>query len=441
MKERLILRAAVKYREWLIKQAQTQPRSAEDIVYSQHDAISRRSQDLNKWIRRFFNGTQQRVQRFRWAPDMKHRGITCPVLHEQLAVKMLKDIGMDISASANLITNTLAKTINRNNILRISLRQAIEEIRVISTSWQDVNYRNGILSLITERIKLQDENEKVELGQFVISLNLCNPMDEEGLNIKGDGDHNSDRGYYHPHVSSGMLCTGDGGVLMTNAILQGRLEDYFVVVDTILKTYNHEDSHESLRQWYDPEREDEFLCEYCDDWRDNENASFCNNCDNTYCDTCEKGGDYCHKCDEWYCEECSSNCTDCGNVMCDQCAVKCESCQEPHCQSCIRSCCNCAEQYCPACLKACIQCGDNMCDECSSMCGCCGDIYCNECIISECEECEIPICDECKHECDECGKTICTKCKDNSCEDCGVPMCTLCTSKHNCLLLEVETQD
>lgn len=422
MNDKLVHRAAHKYRKWMTTKLQKPPSC--DIQRAINHKLCRiidTSSEMRKWVTRFLDGNIRRIQQDPYKPHAEHVGIVSPDIYRYLAAEIIPDIGKDITSYVET-TIAMLKTIGDKSVVTpLSPRQAIEEIRIIHQRWNKVKFRNNILSVLIESITLEDGEEEVYLGNFWIQLGLTDPIN--GLRIESIDEIKAECSgeYYHPHVEKGELCAGDGDLLMKEALCQGRLEDYFRLVEAILRTYNDSSPHRTLSEWYEPNHEGEFYCENCDEWREDEEYSSCDKCGHITCSNCDNGVSRCTECGNYYCIECSTSCANCGETVCMDCNIFCNNCEDVHCSSCVTSCKYCENYFCSACLGKCASCDDPICESCLSKCDCCEKESCSDC-MGECEDCNYDICNNCLI----------------TCEHCGISTCSSCNEKHNCLLVEVK---
>jgi len=436
MNEKLLIRAAIKFRQWMIEQSQRPPDTF--ALGNQIIDVITKSHEIQKWTRRFVQGLTKRVQVSEYPPHNKSYGISTPSVYKDIATHMVPDLCENITCNMGYISGIIKSMAEpeKDVVTPLSPREAYEEIRIINDVWPDTEYKNGILSVIFRKVVLEDGREEVDLGDFRIDLHLGKPID--GLSVKSLSYLESERGFFHPHVSGERLCTGNGGLSMVDALCQGRLEDYFRVVEAIVRTYNDVSPYEPLTEWYDPQHEDQFFCEDCDAWRPDESSCFCDGCGHSYCDNCDTSGGCCTDCGNWRCGECSNDCADCGEVVCNNCNNTCDGCGYCLCEKCVSSCVACEEYFCSKCCsECCAYCGDKMCGGCTIKCGCCEDNCCKQCVDDNCCQCDVGICKGCDTTCYECGETVCRTCVDNECEGCGNSMCKTCVEEHTCLLQEV----
>lgn len=418
----------------MLSQKFQQIEESRSSVLGSLSAAQIKTNQMVRWANRFFSGTRQRFQSSRWDKKM-HKGIVSAEVYEKIATTMVPDLASDILRSTQNAISVLKRVVEQKTITPISPREALDEIRAIVHEWPDVEFREGILSVKTKNITLKDDDEEVFLGSFWMKIELVNPI--SSLRIEAIDSIPSENGYYHPHVSGCYLCIGEGGLLSQDALCQGRLEDYFRIIEAVLQTYNPLSPHEELREWYDPSHEDQSLCIACEEWESDESSSYCDGCQNSYCENCFGGG-RCASCGELRCGECSDVCRSCENTLCANCNGACQECGGSVCENCLSSCSVCEESFCYSCAsECCAYCGDKMCVNCTATCECCGDNHCNTCVDEKCSGCDKDICKECQMTCDECNKMLCVTCKDNKCMDCGNPMCETCIEGHNCLTTRV----
>jgi hypothetical protein len=143
-------------------------------------------------------------------------------------------------------------------------------------------------------------------------------------------------GAFFPAVQSDALCEGEGSDAIRRALDEGRLHDFFCIVDQILRTYNSGSAYVQLDDW------NGVNCRSCGDTVDSDQALSCSNCETELCMECST---CCDSCCERYCEECTSSCESCGNDTCKMCLKSCDDCGESFCPSCL------SEGTCDDCLN------------------------------------------------------------------------------------------
>jgi hypothetical protein len=217
-----------------------------------------------------------------------------------------------------------------------SQRFLYEELLATREEFADfkIDLRNNVVFVTTEEIEL----EGVEFGRFRIQLDFRDLA--QGLNCYQVIALSPNRAacrddVTHPHVTDDVLCEGEGTVPLQLALSTGRLSDFFLIIDRILRTYNSASAYVSLDDW-----DDRATCGCCGD-RVSEYARY-------YCDACEHDT----------CEECSTSCSHCDNSACDSCIERCPDCDRQACASCLTPCRNCAQLCCPHCQT------DSLCEEC-----------------------------------------------------------------------------
>lgn len=411
MKAKLIKRAAIKYRNWILSQMEIPSDVGETTIINLLDSMNRRTKLLQQWCRKFSISTKQKHQRSTW-DKTTHLGIQSRTTADKIATGIIPDIGSNITEKVNQIVEMFQNLSENKTFVAISLKEAIEEITVISETWDRVELKKSVLSVLIKNVVLNDENQEVELGAFWIRFNLDYPLGK--IIIQSSDQIKSSSGYVHPHIQKNneTLCMGDGNSLATEALCQGRLEDYFLIIETVLKTYNSESSYVELSEWYNPNHDDEFFCEQCDEWRSNDINYYCEECETNYCDGCSDSVSIgcCIECGEWRCSDCSITCSDCEEKFCNNCCGSCANCGDSTCSSCLDTCIMCSQSFCGSCLKICEDCGDKICNHCIDECGFCKQERCTNCINSQ------------------------------TCSDCGTGLCKSCSEEHNCLLSEVENK-
>ena len=205
----------------------------------------------------------------------------------------------------------------------VSLESEFEEV-----SWSCLQ---GTLSVTTEEIVL----EGIALGRFQVELDWRElPTTWFRVIALDPNAATSNDNVTHPHVEAESLCMGDARLPIVQALEQGRIADFFSIVNSVLLTYNSGSPYVSLADWTG------VTCSDCGDTIDAEDRYTCEKCEHSLCDSCYR-----------HCEACSS-------YFCGDCVVRCESCDEDVCQHCQRTCKSCRDTFCPRCVE------ENVCDNC-----------------------------------------------------------------------------
>lgn len=218
-----------------------------------------------------------------------------------------------------------------------SLRDMVGEIHQLDQEFggYDYNPKTHILSVTTDPIEL----EGIELGPFRIDLHLAGlespgSRDLYGIEALEPNPAAPDSGVTHPHVSLGRLCEGDASAPIRVALQQGRICDFFMLVRSVLQTYNPHSPYVSLNNW------ESQPCYDCGYGMNDDNRYYCESCQNDFCD------------------ECIRSCRCCDRSICQGCLVECPHCQEPCCHRCMDVCAACRQPSCPSCLE------DDLCPTC-----------------------------------------------------------------------------
>ena len=207
----------------------------------------------------------------------------------------------------------------------IALKSEFPEVRV--------ERKRRLLIVRTDAIAIED----VELGAFEIRLyweKLSHVLsyDIDACDPSPASEH---AGTIHPHVQNNTLCEGEGRNAIRAALAEGRLFDFFTIVNSILHTYNPDSAYTRMEDW------DGISCTDCGRTMHTDDECSCEACSTTSC------------------LDCTTGCTDCGDRYCCDCISECEVCDEPACTACLRKCNDCDETCCRSCLN-----NDNLCEEC-----------------------------------------------------------------------------
>ncbi|QDV55354.1 hypothetical protein Mal33_13250 [Rosistilla oblonga] len=239
------------------------------------------------------------------------------------------------------------------DILRIRSEHAIEELKrpkntglepTASSIFLDIEGLRGEFEGVSidranQRLTVRTSGivlESVELGSFEIRLNWkhvkdSSPFDVIAVDSKCCAANDS---VTHPHVQADSLCEGEGADAIRRALDEGRLFDFFCIVDHVLRNYNPDSAYVQLDDW------NGVNCKACGDNVDRDEVIGC----------C--------KCETELCPDCSTSCESCMDRFCSECISSCESCGDDVCQTCLKSCDDCGESLCPSCLS------EGTCDDC-----------------------------------------------------------------------------
>ena len=201
------------------------------------------------------------------------------------------------------------------------LKQADEEFDELI--WQaDEN----TLAVRTDPIELNH----VFLGEFEIRLHVPNlgAMRYHNVYTIAALDPHpaaSNEHVTHPHVSDERLCEGDAGAAIQAALANGRVCDFFQIVQAVLTTYNPGSPFVSLDNW------DGTPCYDCGYVAASDDIHWCSCCEHDFCGECTS---YCRRCDETTCLGCLAECRVCGEQVCTACMSVCPECGERLCLTC-----------------------------------------------------------------------------------------------------------
>ncbi len=193
------------------------------------------------------------------------------------------------------------------------------------------------LSVTTEPIEL----EGIFLGPFEIRFERGrhSNRDSPAYRVIALDPHpaESRENVTHPHVMDEQLCEGDAKNAVKQALSQGRLLDFFMLVAGVLRTYNGESAFIELALWYGQS------CSDCGAVVSEEDRYVCHRCGETVCDECQAA---CSGCEDWYCSNCRAACAVCEGTFCSGCLQRCDGCRESVCRGCLENerCANCHEE-------------------------------------------------------------------------------------------------
>ena len=217
------------------------------------------------------------------------------------------------------------------------LRHIFEELTQLQNEFGRIecNLQERTVSVFTDAIEL----DGIFLGDFEIRLEiekLAQLRDSSAFRIVALDPHPAatNDNVTHPHVSEEYLCAGDANTALVQALSTGRVCDAFLLVKSVLETYNPSSPYVRLDEW---------------------NGISCYDCGYV---TDEENSFYCEACDQSFCDECFSYCRSCDTSLCRGCLSECSVCEEPVCESCMSACSECGESMCVSCLE------DGICSSC-----------------------------------------------------------------------------
>jgi len=184
--------------------------------------------------------------------------------------------------------------------LECDLRAIYEELEQLKKEFPKCEF-DGIYKFVSVTTKPITLNN-VYLGPFMIQLmvdRINSELPVECFDVIAIEPHPAADNPHvtHPHVSSQRLCAGDATVPISSALKGGRICDCFLLIHSVLNTYNPDSPFVPLEEWY---------------------------------------GDYklCYDCGLKIQQEQSYNCPDCGHRFCKDCIIKFSCCSELICTAC-----------------------------------------------------------------------------------------------------------
>ena len=229
-------------------------------------------------------------------------------------------------------TQNIAQAIETLGMVTVpSARCLLEDLQQLKEELDGMTYNpaKGILAVTTEPITL----DGVYLGPFEIQLHVNRLARDEPhsvCDVVALDPHPaaSNDSVTHPHVNDQGLCAGDATTPIGAALSSGRICDVFLLVRSVLTTYNSGSPYVSLNDWHGTS------CHDCGYIAGGDDTRWCTSCEHDYCDDCSS---YCHVCDEGTCNECLGNCSACEEPTCPSCLTRCPDCEASICKSCLEA--------------------------------------------------------------------------------------------------------
>ena len=219
----------------------------------------------------------------------------------------------------------------RRTIIVPSARCVLADLQQLKEELDGLRYHagQGILAVTTEPITLEGTYlGPFEIQLFLNSLALDEPHSAYEIVALDPQPAGCNSDVTHPHVNDQRLCAGDAVTPIGAALSSGRICDFFMIVRSVLTTYNSSSPYVSLENWHGSS------CYDCGYNIADEDARWCSSCENDYCDDCAS---YCHVCDETTCNGCLESCPVCDEQTCPSCRTRCPDCEEPICKICLEA--------------------------------------------------------------------------------------------------------
>lgn len=221
---------------------------------------------------------------------------------------------------------------------RLTHSNLVNELEGLEQEFDTVTYGKGAVSAITESIVLDGHY----LGPFKIKLPYCAMSDlvcDQQYRIEAVDPRPaaSNDAVTHPHIQDTVLCEGDAVPAIRQALADGRICDFFVLVRSVLQTYNPYSAYVQLGDWGG------VCCGGCDECISPDDCYRCTNCDVDRCSDCIT---FCVTCDEAFCEGCVIACSNCSVHLCSPCTQTCPGCGETVCSKCQATHCPQQEEEC-----------------------------------------------------------------------------------------------
>lgn len=228
------------------------------------------------------------------------------------------------------LTSEIESAVERCSAKVPSVRDIYEDILQAEAEFEQFEYRKDgdLLVVTTDEIELDD----VYLGEFEIRLHVpeLGQIKRHGTayRIVAIDPHpaGSNDSVTHPHVSDEHMCEGDAGAAIEAALSNGRICDFFMLVRSVLTTYNPNSPYVALQDWYGTP------CYDCGYSMSRDDSNWCHACENDFCPECIS---YCRRCDESTCRGCLEECPVCGDLICSSCMSTCPDCGKSLCKNCL----------------------------------------------------------------------------------------------------------
>ncbi|MBX9583969.1 MAG: hypothetical protein K2X87_27025 [Gemmataceae bacterium] len=210
----------------------------------------------------------------------------------------------------------------------------VAEVRQLEAEFgaAEVKWADRVIRVVTEPVVLRG----VPLGPFAVEFawdragreNAARCFDVVALDPHPASGRDE---VTHPHVDGDTLCAGDAATPLAQAVADGRLADAFLLVRSVLTTYNPRSAYVPLAEW------DGFSCADCGRRADRDDRCSCGACDRDLC------------------EDCADSCAACSETRCGDCLEPCDVCSARHCRGSLDDTPS-GRAVCPDCLATCARC-------------------------------------------------------------------------------------
>ena len=251
---------------------------------------------------------------------VQSRGWNIAARHVQTALKLsLEEHASEVQACLRTLTS------RESQKPPITVRTIYDELCALDDEFTEVklDQRGKTLSVVTEPVILED----VYLGAFEIQLDWAGLPEQQSYDVIALDARPAalSESTTHPHVQENVLCSGEAKVPISRALAEGRLLDFFQIVNNTLHTYNSSSAYVALEDW------DGIPCADCGTGTNEDYRTSCAACDCTLCDGC------------------ASSCNDCCDSLCCECSCQCRCCDDVYCRHCLKTCPHCSARVCSSC--------------------------------------------------------------------------------------------
>jgi len=280
-------------------------------------------------------------------PYMLEGIITCLNLFDDVP-----SIHIDITAQETLKTTALILANEFGAIITpTTISVDIDDV-ILSDDYEDIEHDFGGYTVILQNYPILHQHMSTRHYYTVVAKD----------NAKAYVSDNN-TSYSHPHINSDILCEGEAAIAIRNALKAGDLVSFYLIVNSVVNTYNPEGAYRLLKHWLPSVN----ICHSCGAAVDDE--------DYAVCDTCN----------EMLCDGCYYECNCCNNLFCIDHIMHCDACDQDFCSYCydehITPCICCMELVCENKTHECGMCHNDACNDCIHNCSNCGVCVCNSCVI------------------------------------------------------------
>ena len=260
-------------------------------------------------------GMRKQVELYAAARLHKHRHvITQRLQHELQAARDRIDMAVKLILKDHEVFSTKPSDPAMRSTPVPTPANLIDDLTAMEREFAQWKLIEDELVVTTDPIVIRHLDGTIDLGQFEIRLDLDAVEHADKLYRLVALQPKLKKGYIHPHVQEEQLCEGAAQYPILNALDNGLLYDFFLIVRNTLIEYNSNSPYLKLEYWLGnynddgaEEDDDHAHCAVCSRHIYDDAIYVCDDCNEEVCSAhgawCETGEHtICNSCIEYYTE-------------------------------------------------------------------------------------------------------------------------------------------